>query len=204
MTHIKWRHGAAANPSCDKCDKTFPSVRFLRKHQRIVHDENEAKCEICDKICKNRSLKFECSICHKILAERSLANHMRAHSTEDYVGGDRSTSSETKVEHEKFPTGTIDFDKPNLQAAPQPTIAEAQEESLKEPKRWVKSAKVEKFAAKSRIKLKLFQTFFACPHCHLVVNYQKQLRQHLKDCSQMNQFNIPKEPFEEIFLKFED
>lgn len=91
------RHGIFTNAPdvafiCDICEKTFSSAKYLKSHQGQAHDEKEAKCELCGKICKNREslrshsryhVKVECPACLKIFTKRSLHGHMLTHSSEN-------------------------------------------------------------------------------------------------------------------------
>lgn len=93
------RHGINATTpgetyGCDKCGNSFLDPYYLKMHQRAVHDGIEVKCEVCDKICKNRKSLIqhsqvhetvECLICHKILSERAFDRHMQSHSAENFM-----------------------------------------------------------------------------------------------------------------------
>lgn len=105
---LQHRHGIHATPltetfDCVKCDKSFPIKSYLRKHQQNVHDEVEAKCDVCGKTFKNKismrnhtlffHKKVKCSVCSKMFLQSSMPSHLQWHS--------RSQSHESKTDFQR-------------------------------------------------------------------------------------------------------
>ena len=84
------------NNYCLDCDKTFSSPHNLRRHQQVVHqDEDLYTCDVCHKTFANEgTLKahqlshngdnpIACHVCHKQFQQKSyLVVHLRLHTGE--------------------------------------------------------------------------------------------------------------------------
>lgn len=74
-----------------------------------------------------------------------------------------------------------------------------EEEDVK--RKWMKSVKMAKFDAKWLSESTLFQTFFTCHHCQLVVKKKGWFTRHLKTCSKINTARIECDHCGKIFQK---
>lgn len=121
LHQMQQRHGIyAATPpgksfDCNECDRKYSSEIYLKHHKRKMHKIEEAKCKVCDKICRNRyslyqhsqaHAKVECSICAEMVFKNQLVHHMRSHSAKslacDHCGYSTNFKSDLKRHIERI------------------------------------------------------------------------------------------------------
>ena len=106
--HIRRQHYEARKPEeflpCPECGKTFPSNILLNCHQKVVHEVDQRKCNVCNNNYKNKySLSkhmrnshfgtFECDVC-----SCAYTSHYRlsTHMMNSHVGSLNQGLSSTK------------------------------------------------------------------------------------------------------------
>lgn len=79
---------------CDKCDKSFNSVRKLNLHKLNHNEKKSCTCEVCGKTCKSRDCwrahqkthnekNIQCKVCEKMFNRKeALRSHMLTHTGE--------------------------------------------------------------------------------------------------------------------------
>lgn len=88
--HLKENHGIVEDIKCKSCGKKFLSHRALQHHFSQFHTYNNMPCELCGKICKNRSAfqrhqlmhtrSFTCEQCGKAFEDRRCyTQHVKIH-----------------------------------------------------------------------------------------------------------------------------
>ena len=65
MFQLKHTDGSGNLPEmkCEECDKTFPSLRQLKKHRHGVHSEKQ-ECKICGKIFNKSGYRAHIKVAH--------------------------------------------------------------------------------------------------------------------------------------------
>lgn len=90
MTH---RHGIYKNLSnvsyhCAECGKMFATIKSLKQHSQLVHENLKAQCDYCLKLFKNKHylhthisthLKLPCKVCKRLFSKHFLPKHIKEH-----------------------------------------------------------------------------------------------------------------------------
>lgn len=76
---------------CTKCDRTFPSLKLLREHNKVEHPRTLKSCDICQQVFLNKVSyihhlvnvhPLECKVCGKTFTKpSSLSLHSKTHLT---------------------------------------------------------------------------------------------------------------------------
>lgn len=91
LTHRKEVHGIVDEVVCGDCGKVFDSYRNHHHHVQQFHTLLNVACDICGKICRNRSAfmrhhlshrrSFQCRYCGKVFHDRRcILQHEKSHS----------------------------------------------------------------------------------------------------------------------------
>jgi KRAB domain-containing zinc finger protein len=86
--HGAYKNLAIASYACDKCDKSFVTLKNLKRHKIQIHYNVEIKCKICSKVFKNKDYlithvsihdKLPCKICNRLFSKHVMSLHLREH-----------------------------------------------------------------------------------------------------------------------------
>lgn len=90
---MQHKHGVYSNGpeqkfKCSECEKCFSSEYHLHSHQSNMHLQENAQCDICGRVGRNREyirrhmfvhLKVPCTFCTKLISKHTIKRHMEMH-----------------------------------------------------------------------------------------------------------------------------
>lgn len=146
--HERWHRrrdmirSSGVSLTCEECGKSFTSLTFFHKHQRLAHSEEAPAKSFLHQVCQLQKKSFECQDCGRRFSRASaLQSHQLCHTD---VYGDIETPAQTsdasppspqklylcdKVKAANFAIGAMVYSQDNTEVSTDLNSSEVEEEN---------------------------------------------------------------------------